>query len=99
MAVGDFESIVADTVSVADAAYMTIQPAATKGLEIDSIVWAGAVELYKYDGTNSCLFDSDSAAGSDSRVYKLTNADYLRVKNVSGGTIIMSYSGIQIALA
>ncbi len=92
MAAGD---VVTDLQSVADDAYLTIQPASGNEWIINNIYYSGAVEIYRYDGTNSILFYSDSTAGG--LIYcnfRCTNGDYIRVKNVSGDAAILGYDGI-----
>ena len=88
-------SVITDMQSVADDAYLTIQPASGNEWIINNIYYSGAVEIYRYDGTNSILFDSDETAGGLlSCNFRCTNAYYIRVKNVSGDAAILGYDGI-----
>jgi hypothetical protein len=88
-------SVVTDLSSVADDAYLTIQPGASNEWVINNIYYAGAVEVYRYDGTNSILFASDTAAGALIQCnFRCKNGDYIRVKNVSGDAAILGYDGI-----
>jgi len=88
-------SVVTNLESVADDAYLTIQPAASNEWCINNLYYAGAVEIYRYDGTNSILIDSPTAAGALLGCnLRCTNGDYVRVKNVSGDAAILGYDGI-----
>lgn len=92
MAVGD---IVADTTSKDDDAYLDVQPGAGAEWVIHNIYYAGAAELYKYDGSNTILFDTTTAGGAHLNVQiHVNNTDYLRIRNVSGGAAIVGYDGI-----
>lgn len=92
MAVGD---VVAETISKDDNAYLDVQPGAGVEWVIHNIYYAGAAELYKYDGSNTILFDSSASAGAHLNVrIHLTNGDYMRIRNVSGGAAIVGYDGI-----
>ena len=92
MAIGDVVSALS---SIADDAYLTIQPAAGVEWCVKNILFPAtkAVELYFYDGTNEVLLDSASASWV-SYSYDLNNTRYLRVKNVSGAAIYIGYTGI-----
>lgn len=88
-------SVVTNLESVADNAYLTIQPADGDEWVINNLYYAGAVEIYRYDGTNSILIDSPTAAGALlSCNLRCTYGDYVRVKNVSGDAAILGYDGI-----
>jgi hypothetical protein len=92
MAVGD---VIADTVSEADDAYLDVQPAAGTDWVINNIYYAGAAELYKYDGTRAILFETTTAGGALLNVQiHVNNTDYLRIRNVSGDTAIVGYDGM-----
>lgn len=93
MAVGDVFDCV--PTSVADAAFLAIQPSGTAEAVIHNIYYGGAVEFYKYDGTNSIKFDSDAAAGGRlGYAFHVKNSCYIRIKNVSGAAIYIAYDGI-----
>jgi len=95
MAVGD--SVVGLSASVADAAYMNIQPGSGVKWSIHNLFWANSVEIYWYDGTNSILIDSMTGNGARlNTVLECTNTKYLRVKNVAGETQNLGYSGREI---
>lgn len=81
--------------SVLDGAYLDIQPAANHEAVIHNIHYAGAVEIYWYDGANEILIDSAAAAGSHSfYAFHVNNTHRVRVKNVSGGDALIGYDGI-----
>ncbi len=79
MAVGDVVSDI--SASVAAASYATIQPAGTVEWCINNIYHEDAVSFEFYDGTNSIIFDTDTAAGVLRGPFRVTNANYLRVRN------------------
>jgi len=91
MAVND---TVSNCESVANAAYLTIQPSGTTEWVIHNIDFGGAVEISRFDGTNEIIFRTESAIGEYACVRHVTNSDYLRVKNISGGTIKIGYDGV-----
>lgn len=92
MAIND---VVSDTQSIADTAYLTIQPGVGVEWSIHNIDFAGAVQISKYDGTDEVVFRIETAAGEYACVRHVTNGQYLRVKNVSGGTLVIGYDGVQ----
>jgi hypothetical protein len=95
MAAGDIFS--AGPTSIADTAFMDIQPGASVNVVITNIYYAGAVEFYWYDGTNSIKFDFDTTFGARLNVsHHCNNSRRVRVKNVSGGAIYMGYDGLEI---
>lgn len=92
MAAGDVTSNIA---SVANNAYLDLQPAAGVEWCIHNISYAGAVEIYFYDGSNLLKVDSDTTFGGRfCMLYHCTNAKYYRVKNVSGSAMLISYDGV-----
>lgn len=94
MAAGDVFSCV--PTSVAAGASLTIQPGAGVEASIHNLYYAGAVEMYYTDGTNSIKFDSDATAGARlGAIFHVTNTKYLQVKNVTAGAILIAYDGIQ----
>jgi hypothetical protein len=86
--------VVSDVVSVANNAYMTIQPDAGYEFIIHDIDTAGvACTLYRTDGTNDVAID---VTGSWTNLnLGATNTRYIRVKNTSGGTVYMGYGGFK----
>jgi hypothetical protein len=93
MAIGD---AVNGLSSVANNAYLDIQPGTGFEYIIHNLYFEGAVEMYFSDGTNNIKFDSDTAAGGRlAYVFHSTNSKYLRIKNVSGTTKFIGFDGIQ----
>lgn len=95
MARGDVYNAVG--AAVANNAFLDLIPSGS-GVEvvIHNISYAGAVEIYYYDGTNSVLVDSDPAAGSRlGFFFHSTFTKYYRVKNVSGAAINIAADGLQ----
>lgn len=81
--------------SVADGAYLTIQPVSGEEWTIQMLCWGATVELYFYDGTNSILMSGDSLNGSRINSFiPVTNSQYYRLKNVSGGSAYFGYGGV-----
>jgi hypothetical protein len=93
MAVGD--AVVVASTSVANNASMTLQP--SSGIEwVIHNIYApstAAIEIYMTDGSNAILVDKNTG-GYLGYFLHLTNAQYMTVKNVSGGTVYMKYDGI-----
>jgi len=93
MAAGDAYVVV--PTSLASNGFLDLQPAGATEISIHTIYYAGAMELYWYDGTNSIKFDSDGVAGCRRNLtHKCTNAVRIRVKNVSGGTAFFAADGM-----
>lgn len=94
MAAGDVIGVV--PTSVANNAYLTLQPGAGVEWVIHNIYYGGAVTISKYDGTNDITVDTDVAAGARLNMFlHANNTHYFRIKNVSGGAIFIAYDGIQ----
>lgn len=63
---------------------------------IHNLLYGGAMELYKTDGTISIKVDSDTTAGGRIGVYlHCTNLVWYQLKNVSGALMALSYDGVQ----
>jgi hypothetical protein len=93
MAAGDIANF--GPTSTADAAFLALQPSAGVEVVIHNIGYAGAMELYYYDGTNQVLVDTDATAGSRLGLFlHCTNAKYYRIKNISGGTVYLCADGM-----
>ena len=81
--------------SVGHAAYMTIQPGSGVEWSIHNIYGAAACELYVYNGAIEIKIDVTTEPKSWlSYFFDLTNAHYLRLKNVSGAAAIFGYDGV-----
>lgn len=93
MAIGD--AVVVASTSVANNAYLTIQPGAGIEWVIHNVHVpnTAAIEMYMTDGTNDILTDKNTG-GWLGYFMHLTNAQYMKIKNVSGGSIYMKYDGI-----
>lgn len=84
-----------DLVSVGSGSFLDIQPPAGTEVVINNIYHAGSVELYRYDGTDTCLFATDAGANLIGfNNMRCKNGHYLRVKNVSGATQVIGYDGV-----
>lgn len=82
--------------SVANGAYQNIQPGVGYEAHICNFWGSGAIEVYQYDGTNEVLVNevNSSPYAIAKFIYPVNNTYYLRIKNVSGGTIYVGFSGI-----
>lgn len=101
MAAGDVK---AGTVTVpGNNGTATIQPLAGEEWVIHNISYTApdatnTFQVFRYDGTNTVLLDSDSTGGSmQSRFWHLTSTQYLQLKNSGTGTtaITVIYDGVQ----
>lgn len=95
MAAGDTKS---DLQSLASGAFLTIQPTAGTEWLIQNIMSEAEIELDWYDGTNTIAFETSPAGQPGAYLnttFRLTNALYMRVKNVNAGTKKIGYSGVQ----
>ena len=93
MAAGD--TYVLGPTSVADAAFVAFQPAGTTEIVLHNVyVPSGsAVELYWSDGVNDILIDEGTESYNDWS-FHCTNLTYVRIKNVSGGSIRVGGDGM-----
>jgi hypothetical protein len=92
-----FDVVTAAPASVADTAFLTIQPGSGIEWRIENIYadYGEAIELYRCNSTTNIKIDETSEGGfGGGYKWYLTNSNYLKVKNVSGGAINMSYDGI-----
>jgi hypothetical protein len=79
--------------AIANNGTKNIQPASGHEAVIHNIYTGmGACELYKFD--NTTLSKIDSASGWLGYAFHVTNTCYLQVKNVSGGSLNISFDGI-----
>lgn len=95
MASGDIYVGGPTSVNIGD--FLTIQPAA--GVEAVVInIYHGdkAIEVYYSDGTNDIKIDAGESGGLSlmGRSLGVTNARYLKVKNVSGSAAYLGWTGM-----
>jgi hypothetical protein len=92
MAVGD---VVSDLQSIAAGSYLDIQPGSGAEWVIHNIYHESKVELYFYDGSNSLLFEVDTAFGVFAWYeFHCTNSRRLRVKNTDSSAKLIGYDGV-----
>lgn len=93
MAVGD---VVSGLSSVTANGYLTIQPTGTAEWVIHNVYHEYDVQVEFYDGVNAIVFDTDAGAGVYARyAFHVTNARYLRVKNLHGTAAkLIGYDGV-----
>jgi len=92
VAVGDVFSGLA---SVAAAGYLDILPTGTVEAVIHNIYHESDIQLEFYDGTNSCVFDTDAGAGIYAKYAFHVNATRrIRVKNTATAAKLIGYDGI-----
>lgn len=80
--------------SVADTSYLDIQPSSGDEAVIHNIYVDGSVEVYVSDDTNEIKIGDYT----DSLLYfafHVTNSQFLRVKNTSGGSLYIAYDGVK----
>jgi len=81
--------------SVANGDYLAIRPSGTEEWTIHNITWGGAIELYVSDGDNRFKFGAESTFGGRlGDVFHVTADYFYEIKNVSGGSIYISYDGV-----
>jgi len=93
MAAGD----VADfgPTNTASGSYLDLQPNAGVEVVIHNIAYGGAMELYRYDGTNQILVDADSGGGSREGLFlHCTNTKRYRIKNTDAASQLLSADGM-----
>lgn len=73
--------------SVANDAYLTIQPATGEEALVTTVFYGAAMELYLTDGTTSQLILGSDATSDNMQALSIaiTNTLYLKMKNKSGG--------------
>jgi hypothetical protein len=93
MAVGDVYS---GLTSVAASSYLDIQPTGTVEVVIHNIYHEYDIQLEFYNGTNSCVFDTETGAGVYARyAFHCTNARRIRVKNNdTANARLIGYDGV-----
>jgi len=93
-------SVVSNNQSVADAAFLSIKPTTGNEWVIHNIYVpeGNDVELYWTDDSNDSLVDTNDGSWLNYH-WHVTAGFYLKVKNVSGGSIYIGYDGIQTKVA
>ena len=92
MAVGDVTSALS---SVANNAYLDIQPAAGVEWVVHNLYHKGSAELYISDGSNEIKVMADTSESGWLGYYlHCNNTLYYRIKNISGGAIYLGYDGV-----
>jgi len=93
MAKGDTK---VDASNVANNQFLTVQPPSGEEWAILFLSYEGSVEFYyPCDGTVEVFYDSDTGRGYFVGRIPVTNAKYLKVKNVSGAAIDIGYGAYQ----
>lgn len=92
MAVGDVASGLS---SVAQDAYLDIQPGAGVEWVIHNIYHESNIQLEFYDGANSLVFDTATGAGVYAKfAFHMTNSIRVRVKNTAAAAKLIGYDGV-----
>ena len=85
------------TESVADTGTTDIKAGIGEVYSISNIYFGGAVEIYRVTPSGTEIVDSDGDYGIImNTTMKVSDTHYIQVKNVSGGSIVISYDGIQL---
>jgi hypothetical protein len=93
LAVGD---VVNDLQSINAGSYLDIQPSAGVETVIHNIYHNGDITIEFYDGSNSCIFDTDTGSGVYARyAFHCTNTKRIRVKNTAATAKLIGYDGVQ----
>ena len=93
-------AVVSGLSSVNNNAYLTIQPTGADEWVIHNIhANTGGIELHYYDGANDVTLDVPATTLTWYANLQLhcTATRYYRVKNVSGGALLIGYDGMQTA--
>lgn len=81
--------------SVAASGYLDIQPSGTVEWVIHNIYHESDIQLEYYDGSLSCIFDTDPGAGVYAKyAFHCTSARRIRVKNTAASAKLIGYDGI-----
>ena len=93
MAAGD--AYIVSPVSTADTAHLDLQPSAGVEVVVHNcyLPEGKKVEIYVYDGTDTILVMTTYTSLFNVQ-FHCTNSVYVRMKNVSGGAIILSADGM-----
>jgi hypothetical protein len=95
MAAGD--AVASTSITVTAGATVTIQPSAGVEWTIFNVYApvAASIEVYRTDGTNPILIDSNALGGIFNNFWRCTNTSYLSVKNTGVSSIYIYYDGTQ----
>ena len=88
--------------SIANGAYIDIQPAASHEVVIHNIYWVTGsdVEVYRYDGANEVKMQPTNNDGLIAfYAFHCNNTRRIRVKNISGAPMYIAYDGIYTKVA
>lgn len=81
--------------SLADNAFLLLQPPSTEEWTIHNLHWNGSIELYFTDGSNDILDGSSLTSGARLNNYlNCRNNLYYKLKNISGDTLLVGYDGV-----
>ena len=82
--------------SVAQNAYLTIQPVGSEVFIVQNLYFEGDMELYLTDGTNSFLIESETSENRLEGTWYLTSDHYLKIKNKEATAKLLSYDGVSL---
>jgi len=81
--------------SVGAGSYIDIQPAAAIEWVVHNIYHPNNVEVMIVNGGNECAFMEEAGKNFLTNIYlHVTNAQFVRVYNRSGGAIYIAYDGV-----
>ena len=84
-----------ESAGLTNAATFNIQPGAANEATVHNIRYSGAVQMFFITPNTSIQYDYDTGAGGRlSLVEDVNNTYYIQVKNVSGTTINISFTGV-----
>lgn len=87
--------VFADIQTVADDAYLDIQPGAGDEAVIHNIYYEDDIEVSRYDGSLEVIFHTETGAGCLAMyAFHVNNTDRIRVRNVGGESHEIGYDGV-----
>lgn len=95
MAAGD--AVASSSVTVTAGSTVLIQPSAGVEWTIFNVYApkTASIEVYRTDGTNPILIDSNDLGGIFNNFWRCTNTSYLSIKNTGIASIYIYYDGTQ----
>ena len=82
--------------SVAAGAVLDIRPGTGEEWVINNLYYGGSIEINRTDGTNVLKFESDGSSGGRlGTIYRLTNSQWMQIKNTGTASILIGYDGVQ----